>query len=375
MTQKQMMKGLVIFRVITIVLLLGTPPTRSFQSSSHFKASSRIQPSARSGIKPSSHAVAEVEIHEDRVDLSSGVSMLVQWSIPPEGLSAKRPPLIFLHGSFHGGWCWTENFFPFFTSLGYPVAAINWRGTGGTFAGEGVRKVKMEEHVQDLKAFLEEFAPKLQSSSTSQSSIKPILVSHSFGGLSIMKYLEEYPSKGLDTIGGAVIMCSVPPSGNGKMTMRFLKNSLRASWKITKGLAMKKVLDDPNLCRELFFGGLDYDHGVSDADITRYRSYFARDSEATIDLMDLAKKLPSSQTNENGQALFLSKNPNQPTPPFLVVGATEDFIVDQKGVEETAAYFGADMKFVDSPHDVMLGEKWKNAAEDIHLWIQQRIKV
>ena len=186
-----------------------------------------------------------------------------------------------------------------------------------------------------------------------------------------MKYLEEYPTEGLERIGGAVIMCSVPPSGNGKMTMRFLKRSLKASWKITKGLAMKKVLTDSNLCRELFFGGLEDDHGVSDADVTRFMGYFARDSEATIDLMDLAKKLPSAQTDDQGRALFLS-NTTSP-PPFLVVGATEDFIVDPEGVEETAQYFGADRITVDSPHDVMLGKKWKTTAEEIHQWLQQKI--
>ena len=317
-----------------------------------------------------SSSTTELDIHDEQVDLSSGVSMKVQWSVPPK--TTAKPPLIFLHGSFHGGWCWTEHFFPFFASLGYPVAAVNWRGTGGTFAGEGVKKVKMEEHVQDLKAFLEEFVPKLSSSFSSAADVKPILVSHSFGGLSIMKYLEEYPTKGLERIGGSVVMCSVPPSGNGKMTMRYLRKSLRASWKITKGLAMKKVLNDPNLCRELFFGGLEDDHGVSDEDVARYQRNFARDSEATIDLMDLAKKLPSAQTDDNGRALFLS-NWNKQAPPFLVVGATEDFIVDQEGVEETARYFGADLKMVDSPHDVMLGKKWKNAAEEIHQWLQEVI--
>ena len=63
--------------------------------------------------------------------------------------------------------------FPLFTSLGYHFAAVNWHGTGGTFAGGGVKKVKMDEHVQDLSAFLEEFVPKLASSSTKKE-LKPI---------------------------------------------------------------------------------------------------------------------------------------------------------------------------------------------------------
>ena len=188
-----------------------------------------------------------------------------------------------------------------------------------------------------------------------------------------MKYLEKYQEKkGLNNIGGAVIVCSVPPSGNGRMTMRFLRRSFRASWKITKGLAMKKVLTDADLCQELFFGGLEDDHDVSDDDIARYQKYFERDSEATIDLMDLAKKLPSANVDNNGKALFLSNSSSSPMPHFLVVGATEDYIVDPEGNEETARYFGLDnVVTVDSPHDVMLGKKWKKAADEIHQWLEK----
>jgi pimeloyl-ACP methyl ester carboxylesterase len=318
-------------------------------------------------------SVKSEEYNIDQVELSSGVTMKVQW-LQPSTKANSPPPLIFLHGSFHGGWCWMERFFAYFSNLGYPVAALNWRGTGGTFAGDGVTKVKMEEHVKDLKAFLDEFVtPKLLTTTQqSQPQQKPILISHSFGGLTIMKYLEEYPEK-LSDLGGAVIMCSVPPSGNGRMTMRFLRRSLRASWKITKGLAMKKVIQDPDLCRELFFGGLEDDHGVSDADVVRYMGYFGRDSEATIDLMDLAKKLPSAQIDDDGKALFLS-SPAMKVPPFLVVGAKEDFIVDQEGVNETARYFGVSSPLmVESPHDVMLGKKYKNAADVIHRWVQAEV--
>eukprot|EP01031_Cornospumella_fuschlensis_P038555 gene38555-46864_t len=28
-----------------------------------------------------------------------------------------KPPLIFLHGSYHSAWCYAENFMPFFTAL------------------------------------------------------------------------------------------------------------------------------------------------------------------------------------------------------------------------------------------------------------------
>ena len=193
-----------------------------------------------------------------------------------------------------------------------------------------------------------------------------------------MKYLETRPAKA-SQIAGIVTMCSVPPSGNGKMTMRFLRRSLSDSWKITAGFAMKRATKNPVLCRQLFFGGekkvsedgtVVDDYGVSDEDIDRYQQLFTRDSEATIDLFDLAKQLPSSVTTDDGKAPFVDK-----LPPCFVMGATDDMIVDREGVQETATYFGLDTyKLVDSPHDVMLGAKWKNAADTLDEWIAHNIQ-
>jgi hypothetical protein len=192
-----------------------------------------------------------------------------------------------------------------------------------------------------------------------------------------MKYLEECKQKPSDVCSGLVTMCSVPPSGNGKMTMRFLQRSLVDSWKITAGFAMKKSITDPLLCRQLFFGGAPRvrddgtidDYGVSDTDITRYQGFFARDTVATIDLLDLAKKLPSRKVDERGRAPFVFD-----LPPVLVIGAKDDFIVDLEGSMETSSYYGLQEPYiVDSYHDVMLGRKWQNCAEKIHNWVQENV--
>lgn len=39
-----------------------------------------------------------------------------------------RPPLVFVHGSYHGAWCWRENFMPYFSAAGYDCYAISLRG-------------------------------------------------------------------------------------------------------------------------------------------------------------------------------------------------------------------------------------------------------
>jgi pimeloyl-ACP methyl ester carboxylesterase len=316
----------------------------------------------------------KAEVMDQQITLPNGVSAQVLSSFPRN--KSELPPLVFLHGSFHAGWCWTEKFFPYFVSLGYPVLALSWRGTAGTPAGEGVKKVKAAEHCEDLQGLLDQL-PTLLGKQLNKTK-KPVLLSHSFGGIVVMKYLEECKDndkKPSDKFSGIITMCSVPPSGNGKMTMRFLRRSLVDSYKIAVGFAMKKSATDPLLCRQLFFGGepriledgtID-DFGVADADIERYQGYFARDTEATIDLLDLAKKLPS--VDKNGRSPFVSD-----LPPCLVIGAKDDFIVDPEGNMETAKYYGLDEPFlVNSPHDVMLGRKWQNCADKIHDWIQENV--
>jgi len=285
-----------------------------------------------------------------------------------------KPTLAFLHGSFHASWCWAENYMPYFASLGYPCVAFSLQGTGGTPVMEmGAKKVKIASHVADLNAFLKG----LSDDDTASLGLglgddpKIVLIGHSFGGLTIMKWLEQMYGDNNDdnsnspkdiNLAGVGLMCSVPPSGNGAMTMRFIRRSLVDAWKITAGFVMKKAITDKAICRDLFFGGTEDDNGISDEDVERYQSYFQRDTVATIDLGDLAKKLPSALADvETGRAPFVDR-----LPPVFVVGATEDFIVDREGVDETARYMGLEEPLiVDSPHDVMLGRRWNNGADAI----------
>jgi hypothetical protein len=39
----------------------------------------------------------------------------------------ERPPLVFVHGSFHAAWCWAEHWLPFFSRAGFPCYALSLR--------------------------------------------------------------------------------------------------------------------------------------------------------------------------------------------------------------------------------------------------------
>ncbi|GMH54445.1 hypothetical protein TrRE_jg10898 [Triparma retinervis] len=266
----------------------------------------------------------------------------------PEG-PEPPPTLLFIHGSFHSPDCLAEHFMPFFSSHSIPSVAVPLRGIrSGYPSSSSPTKVKISEHVSDLSNYL-----------LSNPSKTFVLVSHSFGGILAMKTLLA-PSPP-PNVRDLCFMCAVPPSGNAPMTLRYLKRDLPLSLLITWGLAFKKVAKDPDVCRTLFFDG-----SMGEGELERWMRGFQEDSRTTVDLGDLAGKLPADDLGARGRARERGRGGMR----TLVLGATEDNIVDREGVEETAEYFGTEAVFVDSSHDVMLGWRWENAAFVILEWVK-----
>ena len=375
------------------------------------------------------------KINTVKFTLLDGTLMEVKYSLPikrkqhQEEQNENKPLLVFLHGSFHSAWCWTNNFFSYFTSHGYPCVALSLRGTNGTFAGEGVNKVKVDAHVEDVLHFLERVScidsndnGERDGSSISDfmseihgnyaSKIPPVLIAHSFGGLTAMKLLEHPKLKehvrqslrlqekvGVSTqtvktsnisvtrlLSTMALLCSVPPSGIKKMSFRSLRKNPKQGWRIMKGLAMKKAVTDPKLCRLLFFDQenipcdavndpVTKNEGIaSEETLQEYMAHFSKDSKVTMDLSDMAKKLPIYATDDDGKSIHLKQNVLQF--PALVLGGTDDYIVDRDAVEETARFFGvedgANTVLVDNAvHDVMLGSCWNTVAEKVEVWLDE----
>lgn len=322
---------------------------------------------------PPSASSSSIDVATKKVKLSTGTDMEIKVCVPTtvettNDETKKKPPLIFVHGSFHSGWCWTERYFPYFVARGYPCVALSLAGTGGTYAGDGVAKVKIDRHADDLSALLDRVALDEDERGLGLPG-KPALIAHSFGGLTAMKYLERPTST--SRISGVALLCSVPPGGIKGLIVRSLLRSPLDAYRITRGLAMKKALTDAKLCRRLFFGEDDDGNGVSEEDLDRYRSNFRRDTIATIDLSDLNKRLPSKFAGEDdGIASYVERLSSKP----LVMGGTKDFIVDPEGVEETAKFFGTEAVMVDgAPHDVMLTGRWEEGAKVLSTWLESDV--
>jgi hypothetical protein len=62
-------------------------------------------------------ATGAVEVSTHTVP--SGLKLEVLSQKAAAGSTAtKKPPLVFVHGSYHAAWCWSENFFQFFSDRG-----------------------------------------------------------------------------------------------------------------------------------------------------------------------------------------------------------------------------------------------------------------
>ena len=45
---------------------------------------------------------------------------------------SRRPSLLFIHGGFHGAWCWDEYMLPWFARQGWHAVALSLRGHGNS---------------------------------------------------------------------------------------------------------------------------------------------------------------------------------------------------------------------------------------------------
>lgn len=195
-----------------------------------------------------------------------------------------------------------------------------------------------------------------------------MLIGHSFGGLIVQSYLSNrYSSHGSSSsvrddlhplLAGAVLMCSVPPSGNSGLVWRYLLTKPVSAIKVTLSLAAKAFANSLPLCKETFFSSTMDDHLVQ-----RYQELMRESSKLPLfDLKKLNASLPVTSIPKNSVEL-------------LVIGASEDFIVDKEGLHETANFYDVQAVSIEGvAHDMMLDSSWEKGADTILSWLKSSIK-
>ena len=63
---------------------------------------------------------------------------------------AHATPVLFVHGAWHGAWCWDEGFLDFFAARGFTAHALSLRNHGASDSAGSLRFRRISEYVDDV---------------------------------------------------------------------------------------------------------------------------------------------------------------------------------------------------------------------------------
>ena len=253
---------------------------------------------------------------------------------PGEGSGGHRTPLLFIHGMFHGAWCWEVHFLDYFARHGFAAYAVNLRGHGNSEGGDKLRWTRIADFVDDIDVTVRQLPG------------PAVLIGHSLGGFVIQKYLEDHDAP------GAVLLSSPPPSGMLRPALRVARRRPLVFAKINLTLSLAPMIAAPELAREAFFSA-----DVPDAELRRYWTLMQNESYmAFVDMV----------------ALNLPK-PEKVKTPVLVVGAERDNMLRPAEIEATARAYHTRAEIIPGvAHNSMLEAGWKTVADRILQWLEAR---
>lgn len=250
-------------------------------------------------------------------------------SIQPEK-RLYETPLLFVHGAWHGNWCWAENFLPYFAQQGFEVYAVSLRGHDKSPSDKALKWVRAADYVADVVEAVKQL-PK-----------HPILIGHSMGGYVVQKYLETYFAP------AAVLVASVPTTGVLRTSLAIAKNHPIQFIKLNLKMSLYEIVNTPAMVRELLFSPSTPDEMIE-------RTLSKIQDESYLGFLDmLAFDLPKPKRGQS---------------PILVLGGEEDGIFTQNEVEKTAVSYNTTPHFFPMGHNMMLETGWEAVADHIISWI------
>jgi len=243
-------------------------------------------------------------------------------------------PVLFIHGAWHGAWCW-EKFLPYFAAHGYEVHALSLRGHGNSDGREGIRwHSAARGYVEDVAGVIAGMPQ------------PPVLIGHSMGGYVTQKYLETHH------VPAGVLLASIPVSGILGMLLRFLR---RRPWATLKTLFLLNpwyLVNSPELVKEGFFS-----EDFPNTEIERLFPYVQPESFLAA-LETTALALP---------------HPKKVKTPLLVLAAENDRVFSMAEERATArAYHTEAIFFPNMAHDMMLEKDWQKVADKILEWLKSQ---
>lgn len=260
----------------------------------------------------------------------------------PSEIRHGRSPLLFIHGSGHGAWCWEEHFLDYFAESGYVSAALDLRGHGRSPGRAELSRLRLADYVDDVLGVMAALRDRYGAT--------PVLIGHSLGGAIIQRIVDDR----LATPPAAILLSPIPRAEGWKISSA---SSLR-----TFGLIrlMRIVLQKKS---RLMYAS---------ERVTR-RAFFAHDMPADL-AQTYWEHLQDESWMDGDVGRFASTRPEpRPEVPMFFISGSEDEVFPPKAIETTAHYYHADYQTIDGvAHDMMLDPGWKRVADALRTWLGQR---
>jgi pimeloyl-ACP methyl ester carboxylesterase len=233
-------------------------------------------------------------------------------------------PILFVHGLFHGAWCWAEHFLGYFVDSDFRAAAVSLRGHGSSPAGSGARP-RIADYVCDV------------DNAISRIGTAPILVGQSLGGFVVQKYLEDR------TLPEAALLASAPPRTVWRSAPRLL---VKHPW-LT--LRMNLTGSRPVL--------------VGTAQLVREHLFCSATPDSIVNACT-ALIQPENPWIQWDMSALNRIRPDRVSTPMLVVGAERDGLITPSQVRDTAQAYRTTAQIARGMgHNVMLEPGWRPFAE------------
>jgi pimeloyl-ACP methyl ester carboxylesterase len=249
------------------------------------------------------------------------------------GTDAHPVPLLFVHGGYHGAWCWDEHFLDYFADRGFQAVAVSLRGHGQSTLSGSIRSCSIADYVDDVHSVADAM------------DFEPVVVGHSMGGFVVQKYLEQHRAP------AAVLMASIPPQGTLRVVLRMVR---RHPWTFMRCNTVGDSVDFvriPGIARELLFSA-HTPNAVVESCAARLQPESARAG------LDQVRRLPKA---------------GRVAAPLLVLGARDDGFVTNDEVTATGRTYGTEAEFFPGMgHNMMVEPGWQAVAERIDGWLTDR---
>jgi pimeloyl-ACP methyl ester carboxylesterase len=249
--------------------------------------------------------------------------------------ASQRPPLLFVHGAWHGAWCWADHWLPWFAARGWDCTAVTLRGHGAEETA--LRWASAADYIDDILA------------AAATLPRQPVLIGHSLGGYLVARILEQH------TFPAAALLAPVPAAGSLPALLRGLLYEPGAILGAALTLNPGRIVHTPRRARRFLFTG-------DTPEVTVRHALDRLSGESMRVIIETALRLPRASAIRTRGV------------PLLVLAAEADGLFTPAEQERTAqAYGAAHARLPGAGHDLMLAPRWETAARLLAGWLEVNV--